>query len=68
MSFANRQSRRKSYNIAGHAHELTFSCYHRYPFLRAERCCQWLGEAINDARERLNSRSGAMSSCLTTCI
>lgn len=54
MSFANRQSRRKSYNIAGHAHELTFSCYRRYPFLKAERCCQWLADAINDARERLN--------------
>jgi putative transposase len=54
MSFANRQSRRKSYNISGHAHELTFSCYRRYPFLKAERCCAWLAEAINDARERLN--------------
>jgi putative transposase len=52
MSFANRQSRRKSFNIAGHAHELTFSCFRRYPFLRAERCCQWLAESINAARER----------------
>jgi putative transposase len=54
MSFANRQSRRESYNITGHAHELTFSCYRRYPFLKAERCCQWIVDAINDARERLN--------------
>ena len=23
----------------GHAHELTFSCYHRYRFLAAERTC-----------------------------
>ena len=52
MSFANRQSRRKSFNIVGHAHELTFSCYHRYPFLRSDRCCQWLKEAIEKARER----------------
>ena len=52
MSFANRQSRRKSYNIAGHAHELTFSCFRRYPFLKAEHCCQWLAEAILAARER----------------
>ena len=52
MSFANRPSRRKSFNIAGHAHELTFSCYRRYPFLKAERCCLWLVEAINAARMR----------------
>src|SRR6476620_5993381 len=51
MSRDNRHSRRKSYNIPGHAHELTFSCYKRYPFLGAERCCQWLAEAIAKARE-----------------
>jgi putative transposase len=50
MSRHNRDSRRKSYNIPGHAHELTFSCYKRYPFLGAERCCQWLAEAVGKAR------------------
>src|SRR5881275_522931 len=50
MSHSNRASRRKSYNIPGHAHELTFSCYHRYPFLKSERYCQWLAESIENAR------------------
>jgi len=41
---------RKNYNEPGHAHELTFSCYNRFAFLKAERTCRWLSEAINDAR------------------
>jgi hypothetical protein len=44
---------RRSYNEPGHAHELTFSVYHRYPFLKAERTCQWLVEAINAMRSEL---------------
>lgn len=35
-----------------HAHELTFSCYRRYPFLSAERTCLWLVEAIDRARRK----------------
>jgi hypothetical protein len=41
---------RKAINTPGHAHELTFSCYHRFQFLKAERTCQWLAEAIQTAR------------------
>jgi len=41
-------------NIAGDAHELTFSCFHGYPFLRAERTCQWLADAVNEARRDLD--------------
>ena len=41
---------RRNYNIPGEAHALTFSCYHRYPFLWAERTRSWLANAINDAR------------------
>lgn len=41
---------RRNYNIPGHAHELTFSCYRRYPFLTADRTCHWLVESIEDAR------------------
>ncbi len=41
---------RKSINEVGHAHELTFTCYRRFPFLKAERTCQWLAEAIDTAR------------------
>jgi hypothetical protein len=36
---------RKAINTPGHAHELTFSCYQRFPFLKAERTCQWLADA-----------------------
>jgi putative transposase len=54
MSFTSRSRsrRRQSYNIPGHAHELTFSCYRRFPFLKADRCCRWLAEAINEARQQ----------------
>ena len=44
--------RRRTFDEPGHAHELTFSCYHRYPFLNAERTCRWLAEAIGRSRAR----------------
>jgi REP-associated tyrosine transposase len=50
---AERKCHRRNYNIAGHAHELTFSCYRRFAFLRSERTCHWLAEAIRDARRTL---------------
>jgi putative transposase len=50
VSRENRQHRRKSFNLPGHAHELTFSCYRRFQFLSAERTCLWLAEAIEAAR------------------
>jgi len=43
---------RKNFNEPGHAHELTFSCYRGYPFLGAERCSQWLADAIHQSREQ----------------
>jgi len=43
---------RHAINSPGHAHELTFSCYRRFPFLKAERACQWLAEAIEAARPK----------------
>ena len=46
--------KRRSYNEPGHAHELTFSCYRGFPFLKAERTCQWLSESIEEARLRLD--------------
>ena len=47
------RSHRRNYNLPGHAHELTFSCYQRFAFLRSPRTCHWLADAINDAREAL---------------
>jgi putative transposase len=42
--------RRPAINAPSHAHMLTFSCYRRYKFLAKERTCQWLADAINEAR------------------
>jgi len=52
MHYRDRQQRRRSFDEAGHAHELTFSCYRRYRFLSAERVCDWLAMAICQSRER----------------
>ena len=41
---------RRSFHEFGHAHELTFSCYRRFPFFKVERTCEWLQEAIESAR------------------
>jgi putative transposase len=43
--------RRPAANEPGYVHELTFSCYRGYRFLRAERTCQWLADAIRKARD-----------------
>jgi len=40
------------WNRAGHAHELTFSCYGGHPFLARERTCCWLVDSINNARSK----------------
>ena len=50
MKWQERDGRRKTFNTSGHAHELTFSCYERFQFLRSERTCNWLADAINVAR------------------
>ena len=36
----------RHYNIPGHAHELTFSCYRGQPFLSEPIFCKFLAEAI----------------------
>lgn len=48
-SISTSRRHRKTLNITGHAHALTFSCYRRYPFLTRPRTCRWLAEAINQA-------------------
>lgn len=47
-----RARHRRNFNIPGHAHELTFSCYKRYQFLKSDRTCRWLAEAIDEARAK----------------
>src|SRR5262245_52229053 len=52
MDWNARDGRRKPFDTPGHAHELTFSCYQRFQFLRAERTCLWLADAIQRARTK----------------
>jgi putative transposase len=44
---------RKNYNTVGDAHELTFSTFNGYQFLRADRTCEWLADAIRSAKPRI---------------
>ena len=44
---------RRNYNDPGQAHELTFSCYHGFQFLKADRACRWLADSLAQARARL---------------
>ena len=52
MDWRLRLHRRRAFNESGHAHELTFTCYRRFPFLKAERTCQWLADEIDEARRQ----------------
>lgn len=54
LSFASATPHRRNYNVPGHAHSLTFSCYKRYPFLSKDRTCEWLADSIEKARSDLN--------------
>jgi putative transposase len=40
------------YNLPGHAHALTFSCFRRQAFLGKDGSRQWLIEAIDRARDK----------------
>jgi putative transposase len=51
MHWSIREHRRRAFNEPGHAHELTFNCFRRYQFLKAERTCQWLADEIDSARQ-----------------
>jgi putative transposase len=54
MDWRIRSHRRQASNQPGHAHEPTFSCYHGYAFLSADRTCHWLADAIDAARTQLH--------------
>src|SRR5688572_29228015 len=44
----------KRHNRPGDAHALTFSCFRRQSFLNQDRTRQWLVDAIDRARDKLN--------------
>src|SRR5258707_10414289 len=52
MHWRDRPMRRPTVNEPGHAHELTFSCFYGFPFLKSERTCRWLAQAIDEARAK----------------
>lgn len=53
MDHRKRIHRPKAFNDPKHAHELTFSCYQKYPFLSKERTCEWLAEQLGVVRKEL---------------
>src|SRR5947209_311374 len=59
MHWQQRSQRRTAYNEPGHAHELTFTCFRRHPFLGRERTCVWfLRETAPDWLPRIAVRRG----------
>ncbi len=48
------RKRKKTYNVPGNAHCLTFSCQRRLHLLNNDRARQWLLEAADRARRRHN--------------
>jgi putative transposase len=47
------RKRLRRFDEPGHAHYLTFSCFRGRRFLKSERACQWLVEAIMETRAKL---------------
>ncbi|MBN2584233.1 MAG: transposase [Planctomycetes bacterium] len=45
------RKRCRRYDIDGHAHYLTFSCYQRQPFFRGRRSPRWFLESLSQARQ-----------------
>jgi putative transposase len=46
----------KHYDEPGHAHELTFSCYHRQPYLNDPLLCDLLLDELNQSRQHHHYR------------
>jgi putative transposase len=47
------RKRVKHHDVPGHAHYLTFSCYHGQPFLSLEEPREWLLDALVSARRKI---------------
>ena len=43
---------KKTYNLPGHAHYLTFSCHKQLPLLNRDRTRQWVVDALDAARRK----------------
>ncbi len=45
---------RETWNVPSHSHQLTFSTFHRKPYLRNDEICEFLARRINRAAENHN--------------
>lgn len=50
MKGLGRRKRVRRYDVPGHSHFLTFSCFHRLPLLSKDRTRHWLLQALERAR------------------
>ncbi len=55
-SKAKHRQKVKHYNTPRHAHELTFSCYHRYPYLESPKACSIFLEELGQTMAGSGSR------------
>ena len=55
----------KSYNIPGHAHELTFPCFHRLPLFSKDRTRQWFVETKRTEKHHAASEATCFRGCVT---
>jgi putative transposase len=51
-----RTHRPRAINDPKHAHELTFSCYRKHPFLSKEQSTSWLAEQLEVVCRHLQDR------------
>lgn len=42
----------RHFDLPGHAHELTFSCYEKLPLFKDDKACGYLADAISRARNK----------------
>ena len=49
-----RRKRKRTFNIVGHAHFVTYSCRHRLPLLSSDRSRGWVVDAVRTARAALH--------------
>jgi putative transposase len=53
-----------TYNMPGHAHFLTYSCYRRLPLLSVDRSRTWVVEVLQRVRQKMDVTAQAVYSNL----
>jgi putative transposase len=48
------RKKKVTYNIPGHVHFLTYSCFQRLPLLSRDRSRNWVANAVQEARTKLD--------------